>query len=113
ADTFAMSGPGFGYYPTSLLAPGTTVTVTGEKQGDWIKILPPSDSFSWIPAASVKERDDGAAVVIEDDVKVRVGSALTDAHYVFQVTLKKDDIVQILDQSYLPEKGEIGAWFKI
>lgn len=113
ANTFALSGPGAGYYPTALLTPGEVVTVLGPKRGDWLAIHPPKGSFSWIPADKVEERPDGTAVVRDAEVRVRVGSQLSDAHHVFQVTLRKGDVVQILDHAHLRDQGAIGEWFKI
>lgn len=113
SNVYALSGPGIGYYPTSLLAPGSTVTVTGQRQGDWYKIVPPDGSFSWIPTEAVEEKSDGTGVVAKDGVQVRVGSSFNKDHYVYQVTLNTGDVVQILDRGFLADEGGIGEWYRI
>src|SRR5262245_43267289 len=84
---FAFSGPGIGYYPAMALEPGQKVTVFGERTEEWVSILPPKGSFSWVPARVVEEQPDGTGAITASDCKVRIGSVLTDAHHVFQVTL--------------------------
>jgi uncharacterized protein YgiM (DUF1202 family) len=52
------SGPAESYYPTMQLSKGDKVTVVGHKF-DWLKILPPEGSFSYI--AKIYVDRDGAA----------------------------------------------------
>lgn len=113
ANPFAFSGPGVGYYPTSMLRAGQTVTVIGQRIGEWVAIVPPTGSFSWIPVKSVDEQPDGTGVVIADEARIRVGSNLNDAHHVFQITAKKGTRVEILDQVYLKDQGQVNLWYKI
>lgn len=113
ANCFALSGPGEGYYPTQLLTPGQAVTVIGSRRGDWLAIEPPKGSFSWIPSDKIQLDPSGTGIVQEDGTKIRVGSQLSDAHHVFQVSLKKGDKVSILDHAYLRDAEKIGEWYKI
>lgn len=111
--TFAHSGPGFvEFYPTQLLARGDKVTVYGVKNG-WAAIGPTKASFSWIPLEAVLEEDDGTGRVVADNVKLRVGSAFSDAHHVFQVTLNKGDKVIILDRKPIRDGNKVSEWFKV
>lgn len=113
ASAFALSGPGIGFYPTSTLRPGETVTVYGERSKHWVSILPPKGSFSWVLADAVEEKDDGTGRILEDGTKIRVGSSLTTARHVYQVTLNKGDKVQIIDHAFAADGAKIAPWFKI
>lgn len=112
-EAFVYSGPGAGHYPVLHLPTGAKVTVQGGWSGEWVPIVPPKGSFSWIAANAVEEKSDGNAIVKADDVRVYVGSNLSDAHHVFQITLKKGDRVEVIDQAYLRDEGMVGVWFKI
>lgn len=111
--TYALAGPGTEYYPTMLLAPGQRVTVYGARSGKWVAILPPSGSFSWAPAESVSERPDGSAVVNRDNVVVYVGSNLSEARFVYQVTLGRATPVQIVERATLREGKTDREWIKL
>jgi hypothetical protein len=112
-NVFAHSGPGGVYYPTSLLRAGQIVTVVGDASRDWLAILPPRESFSWIARESVQENSDGTATVLLDETQVRVGSALSDARHVHQVVLRKGDRVQIVDEQVLAGRNGPERWYKI
>lgn len=111
-NSFALSGPGPGYYPTHALRRGDSVTVVGQRYGNWVAIAPPAGSFSWLPTSAVEEQDDGSGLVTVDEVQVRVGSQLSSAHHVFQAILRKGDRVEILDRVYLKDDG-VPQWYKI
>ncbi|MFO0944734.1 MAG: hypothetical protein U1D30_02120 [Planctomycetota bacterium] len=113
ANPFAFSGPGVGYYPTATLRAGQTVTVIGQRIGEWVAIVPPPGSFSWIPVQAVAEQADGTGIITAEEARIRVGSSLNDAHHVFQVTAKKGTKVDILDQVYLKDQGQVNLWYKI
>lgn len=112
-QTYAMSGPGIGYYPTAILVAGQKVTVVGERQGNWVAIHPPEGSFSYVPARSIEEQPDGSGKVVADGTQARVGSNLSDAHHVFQATLTKGAAVRILDKLTLDDDGQSALWYKI
>ncbi|QDU61163.1 hypothetical protein Pan216_20170 [Planctomycetes bacterium Pan216] len=112
-QAYALSGPGIGFYPTQALSVGEAVTAYGDSTKRWVAIKPPGGSFSWILARTVEEQEDGSGKVIVPSSKVRIGSELTDARHVFQVTLKQGDHVAILDKAYGKEDGKIVAWYKI
>src|SRR5208283_4996435 len=77
-SVYIRSGPGEGYYPTQELSKGAAVTVVGIKF-DWLKILPPEGSFSYVNAAFVDHTGDSAIGKINrNNVNVRAGS-LTNA----------------------------------
>ena len=110
--TYALSGPGTEYYPTMLLAPGQRVTVYGARSGKWVAILPPTGSFTWAPADSVSERPDGSAVINRDGVVAFVGSNLSEARFVFQVTLGRGTPVQIVERTLRVKAGRIASGSK-
>ncbi len=112
-NLFAYSGPGANFYPTSMLRTGQLVTVAGPAKEGWLPILPPTESFSWIPADRVKENRDGSGIVLQDATRVFLGSTLSDARQVHQVVLAKGDVVQIIDEQILTDRGASGRWFKI
>jgi len=110
---YVRSGPGPKYYPTSKLKKGEKVTVHRHDPGGWYMIAPPSDSFSWIQAEHVQRTTPEKGVLMANNVIVRVGSAFSEDRDVFQRTLSKGDIVEILDQKTFPsDKGPV-AMFKI
>ena len=114
AETFARSGPGRGdYYPTMALEPGQVVTVYGERTDDWIAILPPPKSFSWIRESAVEVQDDGTGKVVVDSVRVYVGSDFSDHANVFQDTLSKGAVVRIQDPGRRRVDGVVSTWYKI
>lgn len=115
ADTsvYAHAGPGEDYYPTTALALGRVVVVSGPIINGWAPIEPPRESFSWIPADAARENPDGTASIVTDATKVRLGSQLSDAHYVHQVELARGDQVLVVDEQTLTDKDGPRRWFKI
>src|SRR5271154_1582273 len=51
-SVYIRSGPGEGYYPTQELSKNAPITVVGIKF-DWLKILPPEGSFSYVGSVFV------------------------------------------------------------
>lgn len=112
-QAFAYSGPGTGFYPTQQLRSGQKVTLVGQQQGDWATIDPPQGSFSWVPGQAVELLQDGTSRITSSSIDVKIGSQLSDARYVHQLTLKKGDVVQILDEATVNEGGKPQLWYKI
>lgn len=101
ADEVVRSGPGSKYYPTDKLKKGTRVQVHRHDPG-WVMIAPPEGSFSWIDATYVDRAADDTGTVLENGVAVWVGSTFGDVHEVYQRTLNKGDVVQVLGEKQLP-----------
>jgi hypothetical protein len=112
-NLFAYAGPGSNFYPTSILKSGQIITVAGPVKEGWLPILPPPESFSWIPADNVKENRDGSGLITQDATRIFLGSTLSDARQVHQVVLNKGDVVQIIDEQQLNDRASAGRWFKI
>src|SRR5438067_5123467 len=74
-NVYVRSGGSDNYYPTMKLNKNAQVTVVGAKF-DWLKIVPPQGSFSYIAKAFVDKQPDGTGTVNRDDVNVRAGSEL-------------------------------------
>ncbi|MGA3067236.1 MAG: hypothetical protein ABSF29_10360 [Tepidisphaeraceae bacterium] len=103
---FVRSGPGEGYYATQKLEKGATVTVVGIKF-DWLKIVPPEGSFSYVGSVFVDRSGDGSVGrVNRNDVNVRCGSLLNEMKTTVQTHLNAGDEVQIIgkDDEYLKIK---------
>ena len=113
ADAYIYSGPGATYYPTAMLKAGQIVTVSGAQTDEWLAIMPPTDSFSWIEADRIKENPDGTATVNADQTNVYVGSSLSDGHHVRQVTMNKGDVVHVIDEQSLSGTAGTARWFKV
>lgn len=104
-SVYVRSGPGEGYYPTIKLDKGATVTVVGIKF-EWLKILPPEGSFSYVAKAYVERTGDGSiGTVTKSDVNVRAGSSLNAMKGSLQTKLNQNDRVVIM--------GEQDEYFKI
>ncbi len=95
---YIRSGAGDNYYPTTKLNKGTDVTVVGAKF-DWLKIVPPQGSFSYVAKAFVDKQADGkTGVVNRDDVNVRAGSELNAMKTTVQGKLSNGQQVKILEE---------------
>ncbi len=94
---YVRSGPGDNYYPTTKLDQGAEVTVVGEKF-DWLKIVPPEGSFSYVAKSYIDKNADGTGTVSRDEVNVRAGSTLNGMKTSVQARLQKGDKVQIIEE---------------
>src|SRR5687768_5544825 len=61
-NVYVRSGAGENYYPTMKLSKGTKLTVIGEKF-DWLKIVPPEGSFSFVGKHYVEKTGEGVGKV--------------------------------------------------
>src|SRR5947208_2203375 len=99
------SGAGDNYYPTQRLDKGTNVIVVGNKF-DWLKIIPPEGSFSYVAKTYVEKTGDGSiGRVTRPDLNVRAGSSLNQIKTAIQTKLNEGDKVEII--------GEADEYFKI
>ncbi len=94
---YVRSGPGDNYYPTSKLDAGANVTVVGIKF-DWLKIIPPEGSFSYVAKAYVSKAADGRGVVDKSDLNVRAGSTLNEMKTTVQTKLDQGMDVKIVGE---------------
>ena len=113
-ETYARSGPGKKYYPTTRLAAGQKVTVRRHDPGGWHMIDPPPGSFSWIIAKYVQRTGEKTGTVTENRVITRVGSFQSDNVRDFeQVRLNTGDSVEIIEEKLLPSDKGPERWLKI
>jgi len=99
------SGPADSHYPTMLLNRGDRVVVVGH-QFEWLKILPPAGSFSYISKMFVnREENSAVGVVRANNVLVRAGSELNNSKDRRQLVLSQGATVNII--------GEVDEFFKI
>ncbi len=67
-----FDAPGGTATRTGRLKQGATVVVRGQS-GDWLEIVPPPGSFSWVDGSAIDEAQDGRARVISQRAEVRTG----------------------------------------
>jgi SH3-like domain-containing protein len=104
-QVYLRSGPGDNYYATHKLDKGAPLTVVGVTF-DWLKVLPPDGSFSYVAKAYVEQRGDGTiGRVTKPDLNVRAGSDLNAMKTTLQTKLDDGVDVQIV--------GEQDEYFKI
>ena len=96
-NVYVRSGAGDNYYPTMKLNKGAKVTVIGEKF-DWLKIVPPPGSFSYVGKHFIEKTGDGVGKVNRDNVNVRAGSDLNALKTTVQAQLSPGQEVKILDE---------------
>lgn len=106
---FVRSGPSNNFYPAVKLDKGAEVKVVGIKY-DWLKIVPPEGSFSYVPQAYVDRRGDGKIGRVNSPLNVRAGSLLNQMKTTVQVKLDEGQDVQIIgpqDEYYkiVPPEG--------
>jgi uncharacterized protein YgiM (DUF1202 family) len=114
-SVYVRSGPGEGYYPTQELTRNARITVVGIKF-DWLKILPPDGSFSYVGAVFVDRNGDGTVGKINrNDVNVRAGSAVNAMKTTVQTRLNAGDEVEIIgkEEEYLKIKPPAGAYLYV
>jgi hypothetical protein len=112
---FVRSGPGEGYYATQKLDKGATVTVVGIKF-DWLKVVPPEGSFSYIGSVFVDRSGDGSVGrVNRNDVNIRAGSLLNAMKTTVQTRLGAGDEVQIIgkEDEYLKIRPPEGSYLYV
>src|SRR5690349_5901082 len=96
-NVYVRSGAGDNYYPTMKLNKGAKVTVIGEKF-DWLKIVPPEGSFSYVGKHFIDKKDGGVGIVNRENVNVRAGSTQTTIKTTVQSQLAPGQQVKILDE---------------
>ncbi|MGA2440944.1 MAG: SH3 domain-containing protein [Tepidisphaeraceae bacterium] len=114
-SVYVRSGPGEGYYPTQELSKGAAVTVVGIKF-DWLKILPPDGSFSYVNAAFVDHPGDIAIGKINrNNVNVRAGSLTNAMKTTVQTHLDAGAQVEIIgkEEEFLKIKPPAGAYLYV
>jgi SH3-like domain-containing protein len=114
-SVYVRSGPGEGYYPTQELSRGATVTVVGIKF-DWLKILPPDGSFSYVNAAFVDHPGDSVIGKINrNNVNVRAGSLTNAMKTTVQTHLDAGAQVEIIgkEEEFLKIKPPAGAYLYV
>jgi SH3-like domain-containing protein len=105
------AGPSDNYYPVARLDKGITVTVVGITF-DWLKIVPPDGSFSFVAKAYVNKTSDGHGSVTRGAVNVRAGSTISPMKSAVQTKLGEGDTVEILGEQdeYYKIKPPTGAF---
>src|SRR5206468_8476264 len=103
-SVYIRSGASENDYPTMKLDLGATVTVVGIKF-DWLKIVPPDGSFCYVAKAYVEKRGDGSVGRVNNQLNVRVGSALNAMKTKVSAKLEPGTDVAII--------GEQDEYFKI
>ena len=114
-SVYVRSGPGEGYYPTQELTRCAAITVVGIKF-DWLKILPPEGSFSYVNAAFVDHPGDSSAGKINrDNVNVRAGSLTNAMKTTVQTHLDSGAQVEIMgkEEEFLKIKPPAGAYLYV
>jgi hypothetical protein len=107
--------PGDRFYPTMLLDKGSKVTVVGAK-GDWLKIVPPEGSFSYVNRAFIERFGSGKqGRATAANLLVKAGSSLQPQMWITQTKLNPKDIVEILgeDDQFFKIKPPAGAFLYI
>ncbi len=104
-NVYVRSGPSDVYYATTKLTKGAKVTAVATRS-DWLKILPPEGSYSYVAKAYVEKRGDGTVGrVTKADLNVRAGSILNGLKTTVQTSLEQGEDVKIV--------GEQDEYFKI
>jgi hypothetical protein len=112
AEVEVRSGPSQKYYPTGRLRRGDRIQVVRE-EGDFLAILPPPGSFSWINGRFIErdEKSKHVARVLGDKVPVLIGSSVSsEKPTVQQVALERGAQVIILGDPHVDEDGK---WWPI
>lgn len=107
--------PGDRFYPTMLLDKGSKVTVVGAKS-DWLKIVPPEGSFSYVNKAFVERFGSGKqGRATAANLLVKAGSSLQPQMWITQTKLNPKDVVEIIgeDDQFYKIKPPAGAYLYI
>lgn len=114
-SVYVRSGPGEGYYPTQELGKSYAITVVGIKF-DWLKILPPEGSFSYVGSVFVdRVGDSNIGKINRNDVNIRAGSTVNAMKTTVQTRLNAGDEVEIIgkEEEYLKIKPPAGAYLYV
>jgi uncharacterized protein YgiM (DUF1202 family) len=105
-NVFVKSGPSLNSYSTMKLDKGAEVTVVGIK-GEWLKIVPPEGSFSYVPQVYVTRRgpENSPTGRVNSQLNVRAGSTLNSMKTTIQTKLEEGADVKIL--------GDLDEYYKI
>lgn len=104
-NVYVRSGASENFYPTMMLDKGVKITAVGEKF-EWLKIMPPEGSFSYVAKVYVERRGNGSiGRVTKPDVLIRAGSTLNAMKTAVQTKLDENTDVTII--------GEQDEYFKI
>ena len=105
------AGPSDNYYPVARLDKGVGVTVVGITF-DWLKILPPEGSFSFVAKAYVNKTSDGHGTVTHSAVNIRAGSTISPMKSAVQTKLGEGEAVDIIGEQdeYYKIKPPTGAY---
>jgi len=109
---FVRALPGDKFYATQRMDKGAKVTVVGSK-GDWLKIIPPDGSFSYVNRAFVERFGNGKqGRVTASNLLVKAGSSMQSVMWITQAKLNPKDVVEILgeDDQYFKIKPPEGAY---
>ena len=108
-------GPGADYYPTGVLAKGTTVELYVETDDGWSGIRPPEGSHNWVQADAIYLMPGGrTGEVSQDNVQAWVGSdAVKNEKLLYQSELAITQTVAILGEAYRGQGTEKKLWFRI
>jgi hypothetical protein len=91
------SGPSNNFYSTMKLDKNQLVTVVGMKY-DWLKIVPPKGSFSYVPQAYVTRRGEGGKMGrVTSPLNVRAGSSVNAMKTTVQTKLEEGKDVEIIE----------------
>jgi hypothetical protein len=102
-EVYVRSGGDTNSYPVMKAGRGQRLTVQGETAG-WLKIAPPTGTFSYVDKAYI-QREGDTGTVTADRLWVRAGSLISTERSIPQVKLNKGDTVAIL--------GEDEGFYKI
>lgn len=111
---YVRSGANENDYATAKLDKGARVTVVGIKF-EWLKILPPENSFCYVAKAYVQKRGDGTIGRVTSTLNVRVGSNLVPMKTKVASRLEPGQDVQILGEQdeYFKVKPPAGVFFYV
>jgi hypothetical protein len=115
AEAEVYSAPTEPRYATQAVPRGTKVEVY-ERRDEWFAIRPPSDSYSWVPAASMDMTDEpGVAATSAGGVASWIGSAVERVkEHASSVQLKQGERVEVLGQKEVENAdGQREVWLKI
>ncbi|NLX14823.1 MAG: SH3 domain-containing protein [Phycisphaerales bacterium] len=96
-NVYIRSGSNQNYYPVMKLGRGASVTVVGEEFG-WLKILPPSGTFSLVDKNYIDRIDDQTGA-LNGTTWIYAGSSMSERNYAKQVRVGKGDRVTIMGES--------------